>query len=190
MTRRCVTGTILPHGGLCEDPAVTREESTGVDVADFAAFVDGLDYPVYVVTTTGAGERSGCLVGFTSQVSIDPPRMLVCISDKNHTHRVVGESSWVAVHLLSPDQGDLASLFGEVTGDEQDKFARCDWRPGPAGVPVLEGCPRHLVGRILERHRFGDHTGLLLEPVRVSVADGPVALTLHDVEHLDPGHSA
>lgn len=157
---------------------------------ELAAFVDGLDYPVYVVTTASAEERSGCLVGFTTQVSIDPPRMLVCISDKNHTHRVVAESTAVAVHVLSPEQTDLASLFGEVTGDDRDKFAECRWRPGPGGVPLLDGCPRHLVGRILDRVPFGDHTGLLLEPVQVAVSDGPVALTLQDAQDLDPGHSA
>jgi hypothetical protein len=27
--------------------------------------------------------------------------------------------------------GELAELFGGETGDEVDKFDRCEWRPGP-----------------------------------------------------------
>jgi flavin reductase (DIM6/NTAB) family NADH-FMN oxidoreductase RutF len=43
---------------------------------EFDAFVAGLDYPMFVVTTAHDGERAGCLVGFTTQVSLHPPRLL------------------------------------------------------------------------------------------------------------------
>jgi flavin reductase (DIM6/NTAB) family NADH-FMN oxidoreductase RutF len=168
---------------------VTQERSA-VGAEEFSAFVEGLDYPLYVVTTADAGERSGCLVGFTTQVSIDPPQMLVCISDKNHTHRLAERADLVAVHVLSPDQQALATLFGEETGDDMDKFARCSWHTGPGGVPVLDDCPRHLVGRVLRRIRFADHLGLLLEPAEVAVRPGPVAYTLEDAADMEPGHSA
>ena len=52
-----------------------RDEDRGT--AQFDAFVGGLDYPVFVVTAAHGEERSGCLVGFATQASIDPPRMLV-----------------------------------------------------------------------------------------------------------------
>lgn len=164
------------------------EHEVGAD--EFGAFVAGLDYPLFVVTTRRGDERSGCLVGFTTQVSIDPPRMLVCISDKNHTYRLVGESDVVAVHVLSPDQQAHAELFGEETGDDTDKFAHVAWHAGPDGVPVLDECARHMVGRVLRRIPFGDHLGLLLEPLETRDSDAPVAYSLSDAEGMDPGHSA
>lgn len=166
------------------------QHSDRVGVEEFSAFVDGLDYPLFVVTTAVAGERSGCLVGFATQVSIDPPRMLVCISDKNHTHRLARDADLVAVHVLSPDHHDLAALFGERTGDETDKFSRCSWQPGPDGVPLLDDCPRRLVGRVRERFPLGDHLGLLLDPVTTRVSAGPVAYTLSDADGMEPGHPA
>ncbi len=54
----------------------------------FEKLVSMLDYPMYVVTTACGDQRAGCLVGFTSQVSIGPPRFLVGLSEKNHTYRV------------------------------------------------------------------------------------------------------
>src|SRR5207248_6722269 len=33
-----------------------------------------------------------------------------------------------------------AALFGARTGDEVDKFTRCRWTSGPAGVPLLDDC--------------------------------------------------
>jgi flavin reductase (DIM6/NTAB) family NADH-FMN oxidoreductase RutF len=163
------------------DRALTTEE--------FDAFVGGLDYPMFVVTTTDGTERSGCLVGFATQTSIDPPRLLVCLSEKNHTLRVARGAERIAVHVLDEDRHDLAALFGGETGDEVDKFARCEWRPGPGGVPLLDGCTSYVVGRILEHRSLGDHVGFLLEPVAVSGQDAE-PLTLDDVDDVDPGHPA
>lgn len=157
---------------------------------EFDAFVAGLDLPVYVVTTASGDERSGCLVGFTTQVSIDPPQMLVCISENNRTHRVASRAGTIAVHVLGPEQHDLAALFGSETGDHIDKFTRCSWRPGPGGVPLLDDCPRRIVGHIVERYRFPDHGGFLLQPVRLEAAPREAGLTLHDVDDLEPGHPA
>lgn len=167
-----------------------EQPGQGVDAEEFSAFVEGLDYPLYVVTTVAGTERSGCLVGFTTQVSIDPPQMLVCISKANHTHAVAREAELFAVHLLAPDQQALAALFGEETGDEVDKLDRCAWHAGPGGVPVIEGTARHFVGRVLARVPFADHTGFLLAPVEVAVTSAPVAYTLEDAEGMEPGHSA
>lgn len=163
-----------------------------LSTADFGAFTSGLDYPMFVVTTTDGTERSGCLVGFTTQTSIDPPRFLVCLSDKNHTYRVARGASLLAVHQLAEDQHDLAALFGGETGDEIDKFARCAWRPGPGGVPLLDECPAHIVGRVLEQRRWGDHVGFHLEPVEAAAeADREdETLTLGDVSDVEPGHEA
>ncbi len=161
-----------------------------LDTGQFDDFVEGLDYPMFVVTTANDGHRAGCLVGFTTQASIDPPRMLVCLSVKNHTYRVAQEAEYLAVHVLGPEQGDLAELFGGSTGDEVDKFTRCRWSTGPGAVPLLDDCQRRIVGRILERHPYGDHVGFLLEPVDLDVARTGAGLSFEEVQDMDPGHSA
>ena len=154
-------------------------------------FVAGLDYPMFVVTAAdaGTGERAGCLVGFATQCSIDPLRFLVCVSRANHTHRVAGRSRMLAVHGLDAGQHDLAALFGEQTGDEVDKFAQCTWTSGPQGTPLLDGCPRRMVGRVLDRFDLGDHTGYLLAPVQETGATAP-ALMFSAVRDLQAGHPA
>ncbi|GAA4469409.1 flavin reductase family protein [Phytohabitans houttuyneae] len=154
-------------------------------------FVAGFDYPMFVVTAADprTGERSGCLVGFATQCSIRPFRFLVCLSQANHTHGVAAASQMLAVHALSPGQHELAALFGEQTGDEIDKFARCAWTPGPHGTPLLDDCPRRLVGSVLERVNLGDHTGFLLAPIQEEGQPEP-ALMFSSVHDLEAGHSA
>ena len=138
----------------------------------FAALMGRLDHPMVVVTTAMGEARSGCLVGFHSQCSIDPPRYAVWISRANHTWTVAALAEHFAVHLLHPDDHDLAELFGSATGDEIDKFDRCEWRPGPGGVPLLARCPDRLVGRRTAMVDAGtDHVAVVLEPLEVSVGD-------------------
>jgi flavin reductase (DIM6/NTAB) family NADH-FMN oxidoreductase RutF len=161
-----------------------------VEKAPFEAVADLLDYPMVVVTTAADdGSRAGCLVGFTSQVSISPARFLVGISDKNHTFRVAVRASHLVVHVLAKEHRELARLFGEHTGDETDKFAGCSWRPGPGGVPILDNVAGWFSGRILERIPIGDHVGFLLEPGEGELrASGRAVITLNDVRDFHPGH--
>lgn len=158
---------------------------------EFDAFVDGLDYPLFVVTAFDGTARAGCLVGFVTQVSIDPPRLLVCLSQANMTYRVAAGTDLLAVHVLGADDHQSADLFGGETGDAVDKFAGVRWHPGPGGVPLLDDLPRRMIGQVRERLPFGDHVGHLLVPVAEEIDDDAVdALTLHDVDDVEPGHPA
>jgi flavin reductase (DIM6/NTAB) family NADH-FMN oxidoreductase RutF len=157
----------------------------------FEKLVSMLDYPMYVVTTSADGERAGCLVGFTSQVSIGPPRFLVGLSNKNHTYRVAQRAAHLAVHLVPRRHKDLARLFGSETGDRVDKFARCDWQLGPHDMPVLSEASGWFVGEVLDRHALGDHVGFLLNPVDGSAPERfDQLVTFADVRDLEPGHEA
>ena len=160
--------------------------------AEFDAVMAGVDYPVVVVTTVHprTGEPSGCLAGFVTQCSIHPPLLLVCLSTSNHTYRVARSARSLAVHLLEPDRDDLAALFGAVTGDEVDKFAACQWRPGPDGLPLLDGCPRWLAGPVLRCVPLGDHVGFVLEPNAFGAGGHGPALMFSAVRDLPAGHEA
>lgn len=167
-----------------------ERDQVGLTTDEFGPFVQGLDYPMFIATTVADGRRAGCLVGFTTQASIDPPRMLVCLSERNHTYAVALGASFIGLHVLEPDQHELADLFGGTTGDEVDKFDGCAWHPGPDGLPLLDDCPRRLVGRVLEQVSFGDHVGFVLQPL--SEHDGPPSqgLTYQQVRDVDAGHPA
>jgi flavin reductase (DIM6/NTAB) family NADH-FMN oxidoreductase RutF len=159
---------------------------------DVDPVVSRLDYPVFVVTTVDRDgrERAGCLVGFVTQCSIDPVRFVVCLSVRNHTYRVALRAEALAVHVLGTGRRDLAELFGGTTGDEVDKFARCQWIPGAGGVPLLTGASQWFAGTILDRFDLGDHLGTLVAPTATGINDDQQPLMFSSVKHLAPGHSA
>lgn len=146
---------------------------------------------MYIVTVDDGGGPDGCLVGFTSQASIDPPRLLVCVSVLNATHDPAMRAGHLGVHLVPAARTDLAELFGGTTADRgARKFDRCRWAAGLAGVPLLEDCPTRMIGAVLDRHPLGDHTGFLLEPVEVTAGSAGSALATSDAAHIHPGHPA
>jgi len=156
----------------------------------FIEMTGRLDYPMLLVTTVADGERAGCLVGFSTQCSIDPPRFIACLSDKNRTQRVASQADALAVHFLPAGATDLARLFGSETGDDVDKFAECRWHTGPLGLPIIDECRQWFVGRILERQPLGDHVAFVLDPVEAGDDGDTDHLTFSDVMHLEPGHDA
>ncbi|WP_329274784.1 flavin reductase family protein [Streptomyces sp. NBC_00691] len=162
-------------------------------MTDADPFTDAFDGPMYVVTVASGGQRAGCLVGFASQCSIDPPRFAVWLSVANHTYRVACTAEHLTVHLLHRDDRALAELFGEETGDRVDKFATIDWRPGVGDSPVLDELRTWFTGRIEGRIEGGDHVGFLLAPVDVcppAAGPPPVLLRYRELRDLDPGHPA
>lgn len=155
------------------------------------AYTEQTEYALQVVTTTSSdGEPSGCIVGFSTQCSIVPPRYLVCISKVNHTYFASESSDSVALHLIGRDQVPLASLFAETSGDTVDKFARCEWRTGATGAPILCESAAWLEGRIIRRWSVGDHQALLVRPVDGGAGSHRDVLTAQSAPHFRPGHPA
>ncbi len=157
----------------------------------FEEVVGALDYPMFVVTTSVGDQREGCLVGFASQISISPPRFLVGLSNKNRTYRLAAVAEHLAVHLVPRGREEIARLFGETTGDDIDKFSRCDWHQGPFGLPTVEGAAAWFAGPILERVAMGDHVAFLVQPeTGYAPEELGVVITFADVREFEPGHQA
>ena len=145
--------------------------------------LDELDYPMFIATVPG----DGCLVGFATQCSIDPLRVLVCLSNKNRTYRLATDATHMALHVVPEDREDLAELFGGETADEVDKLAQVEWSAGPGGVPLVAGCP-YVAGTVRERFEVGDHVAFVLDVENEAGSATP--LRFERARAIDPGHEA
>ena len=103
------------------------------------------------------------MVGFATQVSIDPLRFLACISKANATYPVARAATRLGVHAVPKAERELATLFGSETGDEIDKFALCEWVEADDDTPLLLACPSRFLGRTLEQIDLGDHLGMVID---------------------------
>jgi riboflavin-specific deaminase-like protein len=183
------------------DARVSAEESIGEaqpgrvsggrnTVEAFHRLMSDVELPMVIVTAGHDGKRSGCLVGFSAQASIDPPRYTVWISKHNHTYGIASRADVLTVHFPSADQRALAELFGTVSGDDVDKFESCPAHEGPHGAVVLDEIGRWFVGRIVETLDTGDHVAFVLEPLDGAAGQWTGQLGFQAVKDLPAGHDA
>ncbi|MCC3775104.1 flavin reductase family protein [Streptomyces sp. UNOB3_S3] len=117
---------------------------------------------VAVITAQGARP-----VGFTAtsltSVAAAPPLVSFGVGTGSSSWPVLAEAEHVGVHILGEHQRELAATFARSGADRFG--AATGWRPGPHGVPLLEGVLAWMVCRVVARVPAGDHRLVLAEAV-------------------------
>ncbi len=106
-------------------------------------------------------------VGFTAtslaSVSAEPPLLSFGVGTGSSSWPAIAAAGHVGVHILGEHQQELAATFARSGAD---RFAPpTAWQDGPEGVPVLDGVPAWLVGRVVTRVPAGDHRIVIAEVV-------------------------
>jgi flavin reductase (DIM6/NTAB) family NADH-FMN oxidoreductase RutF len=136
---------------------------------------------VVVITTAGVDRPSGFTATSFTSVSLSPPLISFCVYRGSSCWPTVAAADHVAVHLLSADQADVARRF--ATGGI-DRFAGQPWRPGPYGVPLLDGALTWLVCGVVERIAAGDHAIVLAEPLAAVECGAGAPLLYHNGQYV------
>lgn len=116
---------------------------------------------VAVITARGADGPVGFTATSLTSVSAEPPMLSFGIGTGSSCWPTVARAGHVGVHLLGEHQRELAATFARSGADRFG--APTAWREGPEGVPVLDGVPAWLIGRITARVPAGDHRIVLAE---------------------------
>ena len=171
---------------------IARPHHGGVTGEPFDDLMAMLDSPVFVVTTQADGHPSGGLVAFGTQTSVQPPSFMLGLHVNSAINEMGSRSEHVAVHVLPRHQQVLAELFARQGDGDSDPFAKCSWRGGPLGMPILDDAAAWFIGRTVSRSAVGDHVAYLLEPVATWAPESTEELLyLSDIdEDLDPGQEA
>lgn len=90
---------------------------------DLAAFFK-LSYGVYIVSSASGSRRSGCVVNTVTQVTAEPPKVVVSVSKENFTCQLIKESGFFNVTVLEQEAPmELIRRFGFISGRDEDKFS-------------------------------------------------------------------
>jgi flavin reductase (DIM6/NTAB) family NADH-FMN oxidoreductase RutF len=134
---------------------------------------------VAVITAQRAGRPVGFTATSLTSVAADPPMVSFGVSSSSSCWPVISETAFVGVHILGEHQRDLAATFARSGAD---RFAPpTSWRPGPDGVPLLDGVLAWLVCRIEGRVPAGDHRIVVARVVAGDAGDpgGPAGPLLY-----------
>jgi flavin reductase (DIM6/NTAB) family NADH-FMN oxidoreductase RutF len=109
------------------------------------------------IVTARAGERvHGMTVSAFTEVSLDPPLVLVCADKSSDTHGVIAEGGVFAVNILAEDQQALSNRFASKQ-DEHRRFEGIACETAATGAPLLPGTLAALDCRVAAAHEAGDH---------------------------------
>lgn len=106
------------------------------------------------VVTTRLGERvHGMTANAFLSVSIDPPLILVSVSQRARMHGYLLEAGRYGVSILSEDQEAVSDHFaGRVREGLDLQFEE------RGDIPLIAGALAQVVARVVEAHPVGDHT--------------------------------
>ncbi len=136
-------------------PRAPPEFRSGADARTLRDALGCFATGVTVVTAMSEdGEPAGLTVNSFTSVSLDPPLLLVCISETAGSFDLLKRTSHFAVNVLHIGQQPTSHRFAT---SEEDRFAGAPWEQGASGAPILTNalatfeCARHAC------HTGGDH---------------------------------
>jgi flavin reductase (DIM6/NTAB) family NADH-FMN oxidoreductase RutF len=122
-----------------------------------------MTYGIYVLTTRVDDIVNGMIASWVTQVSYEPPLIMVAIHPGRYSHNLVEQGKSFALHVIGREQKELLKIFKGP--DPGKKFSDIPWKPGQTGVPVLKNCLTWLELIVRERHAPGNHTLFIGEVV-------------------------
>jgi flavin reductase (DIM6/NTAB) family NADH-FMN oxidoreductase RutF len=143
----------------------------GSEVKMQEAVFKSLTNGVYVVTVNANGESNGVTTPWVTQLSYEPPLVMVAISPVRKCHEMITNSGQFAVNVLGANQIELASRFGFTTGREVDKFEGISTQQTPATNPLLADAFAYIDCELVETLSVGDHSLFIGQVVGAELLD-------------------
>ena len=113
---------------------------------------------ISVVTTLDGERPAGITVNAFSSVSLDPPLVLVALDRRRFITPLVRAAGRYAVNVLGAEQQALSDCFAHApVSPGREDFCGAAWRPGPTGLPLIDGSIATLECTIVETFTAGDH---------------------------------
>ncbi|MFI1359643.1 flavin reductase family protein [Streptomyces sp. NPDC020898] len=138
-----------------------------------------------VTVVTGRGPDTprgpGTPMGFTCQsfssLSLQPPRVVLCVSRTSSSWPVIRSSGTFCINVLAQHQHGLSERFAHSGGD---KFAGVEWSAAPSGSPRLAGASAWIDCSLHAELDGGDHLIVVGDVHRLGASpDAPAPLLYH-----------
>ena len=139
-----------------------------------------MTYGIYVLTTFHEDEINGMIASWVSQISYDPPLVMVAVHSNRYSHQLIEHSGSFALHSVSKKRADFLSRF---KGDDPGgKFVGIQWARGKTGCPILNECSAYVECTVKAAYTPGNHTlfiGEVVDANRLSNDDLLTTLDYH-----------
>jgi flavin reductase (DIM6/NTAB) family NADH-FMN oxidoreductase RutF len=143
---------------------------------------------VMVISCTHQGTRYAMAATAVSEVSLDPPMMLICVNRSANMHAPLLAGADFTINMLNAEQEHIArNCSGALRGE--DRFNEGDWQASNFGPPVLADALAYFVCRQEQRVDHGTHSIFIGEVVSAHAAHDAHSLVYVDGRYLTPSVS-
>ena len=122
-----------------------------------------ISYGLYIITAQAEGRDNGQCANTCFQITSDPARLAIGISQQNFTHELIQKSGKFGVSVLNLTGHDYARGFGYRSGRDVDKFKGLAVHRGESGVLLLDDALVTMEATVRDQMDAGTHTLFLAD---------------------------
>lgn len=138
-----------------------------------------------VISCTYQGVRYAMSATAVSELSLDPPTMLICVNRNASLHAPLLAGADFAINMLHGGQEHIArNCGGALKGEE--RFNEGDWQLSDLGAPYLADAQASFICRQVNRLEHGTHSVFLGEVQLAHAAEKIDPLIYVDGRYLTP----
>lgn len=115
-------------------------------------------YGLYALGTARGNECNLATVNWVSQVSFEPPLIVVSVENDSHSIELIGASGAFALSIFGDDTREEAGILGKRWKLRPEKIDAVPHRPGVTGCPVLVDALAAIECRVTGSMPAGDST--------------------------------
>ncbi|HEX2914015.1 MAG TPA: flavin reductase family protein [Chloroflexia bacterium] len=139
-----------------------------------------IGYGLYVIGSKAGDELNGMTANWVSQVSFDPPLVVVAIENDSHTRKLIDEGKVFSVNLIEDSEEGRAMIERMVKPQRRihNKLGDDDFTTGETGAPLLTAALSWFECRVVQTIETGDHQLYIGEVVGAGVQKEGTPLAL------------
>ncbi|MDY6932680.1 MAG: flavin reductase family protein [Spirochaetota bacterium] len=139
-----------------------------------------MTYGIYVLTTCHDEKINGMIASWVSQVSYDPPIVMVALHPRRYSHYLLEKNKKFALHILYQSQKEFMKRFKGP--DPEAKFDEIEWTRGRTNCPILKECIAYMECIVRESFSMGNHTLFFGEVIESNIFSDKEPLSTNDYE--------
>lgn len=137
-------------------------------------------YGLYAVSCADKGEVNACTVNWLSQVSFEPPLVVVSIENTSKSLPMMQSSRAFIINVLRSGDRELAGTLGKSACKVPEKLQGIAYSAGPGGAPILERALAWVACEMKYSVEAGDSTLVVAEVVDVGMQGEGQPLTMNE----------
>lgn len=106
------------------------------------------------------GKNNALAVAYCCNCSYDPPMLMVGIVPSRYSYKIVKETGFFVVNIVTKEQKEMFDYLGSHSGREEDKFSKLNIKVEEGikvNAPLLADCPINIECKVVDSIVTGSH---------------------------------